>query len=253
MDRSTFRGILQNMSLQKFSENLVFIENIKIFQSLTKKQKEALANAMITENYKSGSRILREGDSGDFMFIIKEGSVIVTKKGFEIRKLGKNEYFGEQALLHDNLRTATVTALEQISCLSISAEGLYTALGSHLQSIIHVNSQRMAIDENLILNRLTVSQINNLVQKTQIVKYKRGGIIINQGSRIESLYIILSGSIGGKYKKVKTNEILGYDELITGAKVLLENYVAIEDSVIAQCTKNEFEEAIGGRLALVLE
>lgn len=253
LDRCTFRGILQDMSSQKYSENMEFIENIKIFKTLTRKQKESLANVMINEHYTQGSRVLREGDQGDFMFIIKEGTVIVTQKGLEIRKLGKNDYFGEQALLQNHIRTATITALETTSCLSINSEGLYSALGSHLQEIIHINTQRMAIDEDQLLRQLTPNQINDFISKTKVTRYKRGQILIPAGTFLNSLFIILTGTLSSRTFKAKSLQIIGSDAMIHTTGEVADNFVAIEDSDIAEISKAEFENAIGGRLADVIE
>ena len=253
LDRETFRGILKDMSSQKYSDNLIFIENIKIFKSLTKKQKESLANAMISEYYSAGKRILREGDEGDFMFIIKEGSVIVTQKGVEIRKLSVNDYFGEQALMKDRLRTATVTALDQVSCLSINSEGLFAALGSHLQDMIHLNTQRMAVDADRLLHLLTTSQINEVINRTKVTRHRRGAIVVRGGALLESLYIVLEGCISCRNNKLKALCTLGVEELMHNERAIIENYAAIEDSDIAEISFKEFENIIGGRLADVIE
>ena len=253
LDRETFRGILKDMSSQKYSENMVFLENIKIFKSLTKKQKECLANAMISEYYTPGSRILHEGDEGDFMYIIKEGSVIVTQKGMEIRKLSVNEYFGEQALMKDRRRTATVTALDQVSCLSINSEGLFAALGSHLQDIIHLNTQRMAMDADRTLHQLTAGQINEVISRTTVTRHRRGAVVVRGGVQLEALHLVLDGCISCRSNKLKALCILGVEEIMDNDKAVIDNYVAIEDSDVAEISFKEFEAAIGGRLADVIE
>lgn len=43
-------------------------------------------------------------------YIIKEGSCIVLKNGVNVRKLEPGEEFGEQALLHNSVRGASVIA-----------------------------------------------------------------------------------------------------------------------------------------------
>ena len=55
--------------------------------------------------------VVQEGEKGEFLYIIKEGSVSCSQKGTEIRVMEKGEYFGEMALLYNTLRTATITCL----------------------------------------------------------------------------------------------------------------------------------------------
>lgn len=68
---------------------------------------------------------MRQGDQGDKFYIIRGGKVQVTKRdgdGGERRVgiLNRGDYFGEQALLHEDRRLATVTALASgVECLTL--------------------------------------------------------------------------------------------------------------------------------------
>jgi CRP-like cAMP-binding protein len=62
---------------------------------------------------KAGDVILREGDAADFFYVIKEGTAAVSKQaGGEdavVAYLVRGDYFGEDALLTNSTRNATVT------------------------------------------------------------------------------------------------------------------------------------------------
>ena len=253
LGRSSFREVLENIATSKYSENLSFIENIQIFNSLTKKQKEALTNAMCLENYKPGDKIIREGDSGDFMFVIKSGNVVITKNGCELRKMAQGDYFGEQSLLKDHVRTATVTALGHASCLSINSSGLMSVLGNGLQEIIHMNTQRMAIDADPVLGKLNLAQIDKVLSVTKIIMHKRGVNVRRVGEYLNGLIIVLKGNIGNRLKKFQSLDVLGLGGLQGNDTPLSENLTVIDDCTIAELTKLQFEEAIGGRINDVIE
>lgn len=61
---------------------------------------------------------MSQGEKGDEFYIIRGGTVSITKRppggGPEehVRNLFRGDYFGEQALLHEDHRLATVTAKE---------------------------------------------------------------------------------------------------------------------------------------------
>ncbi len=78
--------------------------------------------------------MIRQGGKGDTFYIISRGEVKVTQISVsptdpsirmeeEIRRLGRGDYFGEQALMHEDVRTANVVALEGgVECLVVDRE-----------------------------------------------------------------------------------------------------------------------------------
>ncbi len=74
-------------------------------------------------HFEKDEDIFREGDIGDFLYIIVSGKVSVLKnkdgKPEEIATLGSGEYFGEMALLNQNTRSATIRCLEPVDVLAL--------------------------------------------------------------------------------------------------------------------------------------
>ncbi|MCK4465065.1 MAG: cyclic nucleotide-binding domain-containing protein [Bacteroidales bacterium] len=70
----------------------------------------------ITKEYNKGDIIIKEGDPGREMYIIKSGSVDVIKserdKEIILATLSRGDFFGEMAILENVYRTATVKARE---------------------------------------------------------------------------------------------------------------------------------------------
>lgn len=67
-----------------------------------------------------GETIVREGDQGDFAFILETGRCEVTIDGRCVREMGPGEVFGEMAILRSGRRTATVRALERTTVRRIA-------------------------------------------------------------------------------------------------------------------------------------
>ena len=66
--------------------------------------------------YKSGEVLFAEGDDADFALLIESGEVAITRRGrlgdVLLGTCGRGDVVGEMALIDDNVRSATVTALE---------------------------------------------------------------------------------------------------------------------------------------------
>jgi CRP-like cAMP-binding protein len=66
--------------------------------------------------------IIREGEKGERFYIINDGEVAVTKnnngKEVEITRLSNQEYFGERALIKEEPRKATISAVRIFSTVS---------------------------------------------------------------------------------------------------------------------------------------
>jgi eukaryotic-like serine/threonine-protein kinase len=79
-----------------------------------------------TRTFQAGETIFREGDPGDFAFIVLVGKVGVIKKvdGQEtiIAELGRDEIVGELAVFTRQARTATIIAIEPTTIRMMSKE-----------------------------------------------------------------------------------------------------------------------------------
>src|SRR5262249_48763328 len=88
------------------------------------------------EHFEPGQVVFREGDRGDWLYVIVEGEVEVLKtipdRGEAcLRTLGPGECFGEIALVSDRPRSATVRSLTNVNLLAVDREA-FQALFCHL-------------------------------------------------------------------------------------------------------------------------
>jgi NADH dehydrogenase len=87
------------------------------------------------EHFEPGQAIFREGDHGDWLYIIEDGEVEVRKRvaGQEetpIRRLGPGDCFGEIALLGDHVRTASTHSLTSTNALAIDRDACQALLST---------------------------------------------------------------------------------------------------------------------------
>lgn len=130
LDRLTFRKLLLGSSFQKRLMYDELLKNMPILQSLTTYDRAKLADALDTEFYEPGQKIVREGDVGENFYLIEYGECDISKAGKGvINRLKSHDYFGEIALLNDLPRQATVTATEKTKVATLGKSGFQRLLG----------------------------------------------------------------------------------------------------------------------------
>jgi CRP-like cAMP-binding protein/rhodanese-related sulfurtransferase len=85
----------------------------------------ALTEALTEKEYAPGETIIRQGDRGDAYFIIKSGRVAVLKKQKDdqeklLAELGPGDAFGEEALIRDLPRNATIRTKEKTTVFALN-------------------------------------------------------------------------------------------------------------------------------------
>lgn len=250
VDRKTFNLSIKRLNEMNYSENKSFINSITIFEPLTPNQKEMIVSALVTQKWICGQTIIKEGDIGDLFYIIKEGYVICYENKIEKRQLGKGEYFGEQALLYNTPRTATVVAGSDLKVLSIGRETLMQVLGEKFEYILYSNTQLIAIDKSTVLRSLSPLQIGSLLKCSIIKRYKAGEVIVRRGScKSEKLVIILKGCVRGPISDLIVHSCIGDKEVSNkDSSDYLIDYIAVTDTDVAEIIVSEFEAELGGEI-----
>lgn len=87
-----------------------------------------LAARLTERSFEAGAEILREGAPSDCMYLVKSGTVRVTRSQEEVADLGPGETVGEAGLLFGRPRNATVVAAEDCRLIEVPGEALREAL-----------------------------------------------------------------------------------------------------------------------------
>lgn len=96
------------------------VKKVPLFATLTVPKLFEVYYHMTSEKFAAGTQIVREGDKGDTMYLITEGTadVFIEGKG-RVATLTAGEAFGEMALEDEKPRNATVTAASNVETLSL--------------------------------------------------------------------------------------------------------------------------------------
>jgi CRP/FNR family transcriptional regulator, cyclic AMP receptor protein len=125
-------------------EDLSFYKKIFIFQDLDEEELQKILQLTRPRSFSAKAVIINEGESGDSMYIMVEGEVNITKRLTLVldQDLPKEKRmihlrasdgvsFGEMALLENDTRTATVTALTDCRLLELNREDFLGFIREH--------------------------------------------------------------------------------------------------------------------------
>ncbi len=160
----------------KSSQKTSVLKNLPIFKGLSDSDLSLIAPILKIMTFKSGEVVIHEGDEGDSLFIIRNGSVeVFTTSGdgkeVNLGLLTEGSYFGELSLFDDHPRSATVRTLDHTDFLVLSRGDLDSALsGNHeIENTLYRNTimETFGRFRNVITN-FTFSQ-HHLSSSTDII------------------------------------------------------------------------------------
>ena len=103
-------------------EKVLFLKSIDLFSQIPGEDLAQVGLISTEEGRDQGDLIFSEGEAGDALYLVISGQVRVHRDDRVIAELGERECFGEMALLDAAPRSATVTALSDVSLLKITRE-----------------------------------------------------------------------------------------------------------------------------------
>jgi len=127
-------------------EKVLFLKGVSIFKEIPGEVLSQIAQIAEEVQIEKGSRIFEEGEPGDSLYLIVRGGVRVHKGTREVAVLREGECFGEMAILDNEPRSASITALEDVQLLRIWSDDFYEMLADRVEiarGIFKVLSRRL--------------------------------------------------------------------------------------------------------------
>jgi cAMP-dependent protein kinase regulator len=141
LDRMSFKVIVVAAAMLKRELYQGFLEKVPILKTCHAGEIQKMADALMEETYENGEVICKEGDEGNFFYIIKEGKAICAIAGADVATLSDGAYFGEIALMTSKPRQATVRAEGTLKVLALDRATFTRVLGS-MEDIMKRNMEQ---------------------------------------------------------------------------------------------------------------
>lgn len=223
-----------------------------VFASLDEKELETFVRAMDRSKVSKGSEIIKEGDIGDFFYIIHEGKVKFSVSGNDVGTASTGDSFGELALLYDCPRAATCTALEDCTLWRVDQTTFRRIMaGSQMDTADEIKKILMKVP---FLAQLSDKILQKFIDALQVVKFGKGELIIRKGDEGKVFYIIKSGkakvhdiSVGGSTfddQILEQGDFFGERAIVT-SEPRVANITAVEDCTTYCLSRQAFIEYLG--------
>jgi CRP-like cAMP-binding protein len=104
------------------------LSQVPMFTGLNYAKLHKIGTSLIKRDYAAGDVVIKQGDSGDEMFVIESGRLeasVITKDGKDIgvvKTYAGGEFFGELALMEDAPRAATISAIDESTLFILREE-----------------------------------------------------------------------------------------------------------------------------------
>ena len=99
------------------------LAHVELLSNLDKKELQVLSKSCQERKYSAGSTLIKQGDTGVGLYVIVSGHVKTTqaknpdRAEVDLGTYGPGNVLGEMALLDDLPRSATVTAVDDVTAL----------------------------------------------------------------------------------------------------------------------------------------
>ena len=111
---------------------------------------------MESVSFNPGEKVIEQDSEGDYFYIIKEGRCLVTRStpanpnGVKLATLSVGDSFGEEALISDNKRNATITMLTNGHLMRLNKEDFNSLLNEPLLNWVEFAEARKLVNEGAV-------------------------------------------------------------------------------------------------------
>ncbi len=127
-----------------------FLKSVAVFAELEPKEIETVCGRLTQIRAEPGREIFREGDAGHQLYIVREGSVVITirlpdGREEEIVRFPVGAFFGEMSIFDDAPRSATARAVEASELLCLDGDEFLRLVDSHPELATNVMYRMLSI------------------------------------------------------------------------------------------------------------
>jgi CRP-like cAMP-binding protein len=124
------------MGTTRSAEVVELLVRVPAFATLEQADLERIAEVAVPRSFEPGQAVFREGDASDTCYIVREGQARAIRthgdgRTITLATFGPGDIFGELAMFEDELRSATVEAIEPTSVVGVLGPDMRRLMSEH--------------------------------------------------------------------------------------------------------------------------
>ncbi|XP_043552140.1 cGMP-dependent protein kinase 2 isoform X2 [Chiloscyllium plagiosum] len=205
LDQDVFRNIMRGTAQARHDQYRNFLRSVSLLKNLPEDKLVKIVDCLEVEYYDKGDYIIREGEEGSTFFILANGKVKVTQSTEYhiepqlIKVLQRGDYFGEKALISDDVRSANIIADENnVECLVIDRETFNQTVGTfdELQNYLQGYVAELTRDDEKRHARIS-THVQGAEISLEMIRLKEKVATFSSTSPFRNLEIITTLGVGG--------------------------------------------------------
>ena len=172
-------------------------------------QVQEVVEAMQERTVPRGCYVIREGETGSYLYVAAEGQFDVIKEGRVLGSLGVGKVFGELAILYNCKRTASIRAGTDGKVWALERRVFQQVMVS--SGLKRISEQRNFLRSVPLLSHLPANLLTKLGDVLETEQFTEDGYIIREGTVGDTFYILAGGRVRvTKRKEAGTEEVIRY-------------------------------------------
>ena len=144
------RGFYEEIRRRDFVVTFAMVAHVPLFARFDAASISDLVGILRARTVHAGTVIIRKGEPGDAMYLVASGMVEVDASTGKVR-LAEGDFFGEMALLTEERRTATVTAIKPTDLLVLDCDDFHRLIDRNSEVAAQVRAVAQGRGSGLVV------------------------------------------------------------------------------------------------------
>jgi CRP-like cAMP-binding protein len=172
------------MAGMRAAEVVELLGRVPVFSTLVQSDLERIAKLAVPRRFEPGEVVFREGDSSDTCYVVREGRARAVHEHSDGRTItlatfGPGDIFGELAMFEDELRSATVEAIEPTAVVAVLGPDMRRLMAERpeisMRLVIALGRRLRETNERLSRQSFQTVQSRVAVVLSELVAQELGG------------------------------------------------------------------------------